>query len=507
MALNPLGPVASAFYLDNSEVAAIMGPVGSAKSTAAAGRLVRHAYEQAPYNGIRHTRFAIVRNTGPQLVDTTIKTWLKLFPENVYGKFSSTSKTHRGRFRPEGSRELVDAEFIFRAIDDEKDVANLLSLEVTGIWFNELREINTEIFAMAGRRVGRFPGADMGGCTWRGRIGDTNPWAATSDFHEMFVADLRPGYAYFKQPGGMDKDTENLENLEQTPETLALPWNDERRREQGRTYYSKALNDFSKSEGDMYVHCKYGASKDGKPVFEAYDDNVHCREKEIIQERATRKSAPTIPIYIGWDNTGRNPAVVVAQKSEDGQWRAQWELCAQGMGMKAFAKEVKRWLAETIPNYRIVKITCDPAGKAKDSNELDMRMVIVAEFPGVVVVNARTNEISTRIEAVDGALRRVILPGGEPALLISKRCKILRTACIHKYHFRKMKIAGGDRFTESPEKITPYADVADALQYLMLGGGEGRIGQPGEGAQWPTDGKAITMRKPKDWNPLGASAY
>ena len=81
-----------------------MGPVGSAKSTGAACRIVRHAYEQAPHNGIRYTRFAIVRNTGPQLVDTTIKTWLKLFPENVYGKFSTTSKTHRWRFRPDGAK-------------------------------------------------------------------------------------------------------------------------------------------------------------------------------------------------------------------------------------------------------------------------------------------------------------------------------------------------------------------------------------------------------------------
>lgn len=70
--LNPLGPVAGAFYQDNSEIAVIMGPVGSAKTTAFLQRLVRHAYEQRPYDGIRRTRFAIARNTGPQLKDTTI---------------------------------------------------------------------------------------------------------------------------------------------------------------------------------------------------------------------------------------------------------------------------------------------------------------------------------------------------------------------------------------------------------------------------------------------------
>ncbi len=505
--MNPFGPVASAFYSDNHEAAVIMGPVGSGKSTASACRLVRHAYEQAPHNGIRYSRWAIIRNTGPQLVDTTIKTWLKLFPENIYGRFSTTSKTHRWRFRPEGTKHLVDAEFIFRALDDPDDVANLLSLEVSGMWMNEIREINSTIFAHAGRRCGRFPGADMGGCTWRGILGDTNPWAATSDFHEMFVADPRPGYKFFKQPGGLDAEAESLENLEQTPETILLPWNDPRRREQGRTYYINALRDYNKADGSMYVHCKYGASRDGKPVFEAYDDNVHCREKELLLLKDHPKADPVIPIYLGWDNTGRNPAVVVAQKSEDGQWCAQYELCAEGMGMKAFAAEVKRWLAEIIPNYRIIKITCDPAGKAKGADDLDMRMLIVQVFPSVPVQNARTNDPATRIEAVDGAMRRQILPGGEPALIISKRCKILRTACISKYHFRKMKISGSDRWTDTPEKVTPYADVADALQYLMLGGGEGRLNSGATGAQqppdWPAGGAAITMARPKSWNPLG----
>ena len=63
----------------------------------------------------------------------------------------------------------------------------------------------------------------------------------------MFVADKRDGYGFFKQPGGMDPEAENLENLNQTPETLVLPWNDPRRREQGRTYYINNLRDYSKS--------------------------------------------------------------------------------------------------------------------------------------------------------------------------------------------------------------------------------------------------------------------
>jgi hypothetical protein len=503
MALNPLGPVAGAYCLDNSEIAAIIGPVGSAKTTASMMRLARHAYEQRPYNGVAHTRFAIVRNTGPQLVDTTMKSWFKLFPtDNKFRKYTSTTRTQTWKFRPEGYDHIINAEFIFRALDDEDDVANLLSLEVTGFYFNEAREINSTIFAHAGRRAGRFPGADMGGCTWRGWIGDSNPWAATADLHDWFVSNKRKGYAYFKQPGGMDPDAENLENLEQTQETLKLAYNDPVRREQGRTYYINALRDYNKNDADMYVHSKYGASRDGKPVYVSYDDNTHCQEFELMT------ADKVVPILIGYDNTGRNPAAAIAQRTMAGQWRVSHELCAEGMGMKQHAKALRAYLAEQIPNYRIERITCDPAGAAKGADDLDMRMVISMEFPGVPVLNARTNDPATRIEAVDGTFRRMI--NGEPAMIIHPRCKTLRAACIQKYHYRKMKLAGEERYSETPEKITPYADIADAVQYLCLGGGEGRINSddPSGKLMWGK-GRAITPVRPNSirFDPTAGSFF
>lgn len=497
MALNPLGPVAGEFCLDNSEIAAIMGPVGSAKTTAAAMRIARHAYEQAPGQyGVSRTRFAIVRNTGPQLNDTTLKSWLKLFPESVFGKFEKTTKTHRWRFQPKGMKKMIDAEFIFRALDDEDDVANLLSLEVTGFWFNELREINTSILAHAGRRAGRYPGADLGGCTWRGWIGDTNPWPFTSDYHDMFVTNKREGYAFFKQPGGMEIDAENLENLEQTPETLKLAYDDPIRREQGRTYYINALRDYSKDEADMYVHCKYGASRAGKPVFVSYNDNAHC------QAFGLGKDGTSIPLLIGYDCTGRNPAAIVAQRTGTGRWLVSYEFVEDNMGMKQHAKELRSFLEKEVPGFVIERITCDPAGKAKGADDLDMLQIIRSNFPGVLVVQARTNDPSTRIEAVDGAFRRMI--NGEPAILIHPRCKILRSACISEYHYRKMKLAGKERYAEDPEKNHPYADIADALEYLMLGGGEGRVDAAAPGQKdWSQRGVAIEPNAGKKiWTPF-----
>src|SRR6185437_15109829 len=244
-------------------------------------------------------------------------------------------------------------------------------------------------------------------------------------------------------------------------------------------------------------HCKYGASRAGKPVYASYDDNAHCKTFELA--KTVIKGKPCTPVKIGYDNTGRTPAALIAQRTNTGQWRIRYEFIGEGMGMKAHAKELRRFLTEKIPDFVIEKITCDPAGEAKGADDIDMRMIVSAEFPGVPVLNARTNDIATRIEAFDGPLRRMV--NGEPALILHPDCKTMRAACTHKYQYRKLKIAGEERYTEEPDKTAkPYDDIANAGQYLMLGGGEGRVNSDGTDNQpnWPKNGQAITPKVPEE---------
>lgn len=459
--LNPLGPIAGAFYLDDSEVACIMGPVGSGKTNAACLRIQRHIYNEYPNAlGVRKSRWVVVRNTGPQLRDTTIKTWLDVFPEADYGKLVGNPPRQVWNFRPRGSKFDIYAEILFRSLDDASDVANLLSLETTGFFFNELKLIAPEIIQHAGRRAGRAFG---GGSKWHGWIADSNPWPFESYHHEIFVIRQRKDYAFFKQPGGMDHDAENLENLEQTRETLLLPWDDPRRREQGRQYYIKALRDYSPSEADMYVHCKYGMSRDGKPVFDAYADSTHCKPTEYD---------PTLPLLIGYDWSGRNPAALVAQKSLSGQWRGLGEFIGEDVNFVEHARRLKQFIEVSFPGATIQRITGDPAVQ-KDAADFDPIQILRKVFPGVLVIRARTNDPRTRAETVNGTMRRLV--NGEPAILIDdRRCPVLRAACTSKHQYRKLKLSGvGDQYSDEPGKLHPWSDIANALEYLLLGGGEG----------------------------------
>ena len=65
-------------------------------------------------------------------------------------------------------------EVIFLALDDESDIRKLLGAELTGVWFNEAREMQKSIIDAGTMRVGRYPPMRDGGPTWYGVIADTN---------------------------------------------------------------------------------------------------------------------------------------------------------------------------------------------------------------------------------------------------------------------------------------------------------------------------------------------
>ena len=82
-------PTVWKFLKDKSFVRGLMGPVGSGKSYACAAEIMLKAVSQvpSPKDGIKYSRFVVVRISYPELRTTTIKTWQELFPENVWGPF------------------------------------------------------------------------------------------------------------------------------------------------------------------------------------------------------------------------------------------------------------------------------------------------------------------------------------------------------------------------------------------------------------------------------------
>ena len=163
-------PTPSEFHQSDEFYRGIKGPRGSGKSTGMCMEIMRRIQEQEPGpDGIRKSRWAIVRNTYRELEDTALKTWLYWFNEDYFGKFNYRSMTHVLKFND------VWADVIFRSLDRPIDVKKLLSLELTGAWVNEAREISKGLIDGLKDCVGRYPPMMEGGPTWCGIIMDTNP--------------------------------------------------------------------------------------------------------------------------------------------------------------------------------------------------------------------------------------------------------------------------------------------------------------------------------------------
>ena len=159
-------PTVWKFLHDDSFVRGLMGPVGSGKSYGCAAEIMLRAVRQqpSPRDGIRYTRFVIVRNTYPELRTTTIKTWQELFPEDTWGSMRwQPPISHHIKIPTRGDIPGIDCEVIFMALSSPQDVRKLLSLELTGAWVNEARELPKAVIDGLTHRVGRYPVKSDGG--------------------------------------------------------------------------------------------------------------------------------------------------------------------------------------------------------------------------------------------------------------------------------------------------------------------------------------------------------
>ena len=195
-------------FLDSEAfVRCVVGPVGSGKSSVCVMEILRRAMEQAPCpDGIRRTRFAVIRNTYSQLRDTTRKTFEEWIPPDA-------GTWHEQSFTFTIKRGDVDCEVLFRALNRPEDVKKLLSLELTGAYINEAREIPKHVFDVLQTRVGRYPSKAQGGPTWFGIWMDTNPWHKGHWGYKLFSRERPADYHLFEQPGGRTDAAENVENL------------------------------------------------------------------------------------------------------------------------------------------------------------------------------------------------------------------------------------------------------------------------------------------------------
>ena len=463
-------PTIARFFKSDAFVRGLMGPVGSGKSYACCAEIFRRAVQQrpSPRDGVKYSRWAIVRNTHPMLRTTTLKTWLELLPEHVWGPVKySPPITHHITLPPRDGAAGIDMEVLFLALDDPKDVRKLLSLELTGAWVNEARELPKAVVDGLTHRVGRYPTKADGGPSWRGVIMDSNPMDDDHWYYRLAEKDRPTGrfaWDFFRQPGGVLEVP--LEELpEEMPEAQGYIhqagrwWQTNPKAENLRNlptgYYDQLLGGKNLDWIQCYAKGEYTFVQEGRPVWPEFNDQMMAADLE---------PEPNVPVHIGLD-FGLTPAAVFAQKLPDGRWHVLHELVSFDMGLERFCSMLKSDIEARFPRMEML-VWGDPAGSQRDQI-FETTAFDHLKTHGILARPTATNEFRTRREALAIPMGRLI--DGKPGFMIDRRCLKLRKSRGGGDHFKRLAIgAGQERFRDVPDK-NEHSHVGDAAGYCLLG--------------------------------------
>lgn len=455
----PPGPVLEQFYYCMAENQIITGPLGSAKTTTVCYKQSRLMMMQEPNRkGIRPTRSVVIRNTFPELMSTTAKDFMTIFEDmGTYKGGGLEPPSYTMTFNMKDGTS-VHHEMLFIALDMPKHVKKLRGHQFTWAWLSEAKELSKEIVDMADMRRGRYPSLQLGGVipTWSGMIGDTNQcdedhWL----YHYQEVLAPRgelEDWAFFVQPGGVIKKhgrwvrnpkAENLANLD-----LLAPG-----------YYDKRIQGKAEDWIKVNLGNEYGFVSDGKPVHPEYTDSLHsCENVDHL---------PTEPIVLGFD-FGRTPACAILQLIGQ-SWYCLDEYCATGMSAARFAPGLLSYLNQNYPGCEFIGWG-DPAGN-NAGEVVENSAIEILNLNGIPCEPAPSQDPLQRRAAVSQPLTTVGM-NGRPRLMICKKAAMIRKGLAGKFCYRRLQVAGDEKFMDAPDK-NAWSHPVEALEYGLLGEGEG----------------------------------
>lgn len=485
------GPIAEAFYWDDSDVVGVQGPVGSGKTTQMMKSRARRAImmPRSTIDGVRRYKVLFIRETYRQLWSTTIPSYLETFPKELgdWAGGRGDPVTHKILFEDDyGPVEFV-AEFM--AFGDNI-IASMRGVQTTDIVLNEADTMPVDVLTVGIGRIDRWPGRShfeglppalrsYGQIACDFNAPDEDNWAFDV-FHntenrekmgkELTLAmqtdedarartegrdpvPVKPiAIAFHNQPGYGQDGCENLQNL-------------------SPSYYPRQIASMRLAgRGDMIdrlVYNKITFLREGEPVFaREFNARIHVSETTIPFETSQ-------PLMIGLDQ-GFKGAAVVAQMVGFYRWRILAELHYPQERLMAhvFGERLREMLDRRFPGHRIEAAWGDMAGEHGASQAADENAtwnLMVSRAAGFHIRPQRigTNRIQPRLEAVRAALE-ADLEAGQPGLILDPSCKFLTRAFPARYVWIDEVDKNGDK-RKVPNKQLTEANVMDALQYLLLG--------------------------------------
>ncbi|WOI54312.1 hypothetical protein [Parvularcula sp. LCG005] len=461
------GPVADAFRHDMSPTSWLMGPVGSAKTTTCVAKcfLIARQQHRSIVDGKRKLRIAVVRSDYRRLWESTIPSYLDVWPRE-WGQWhggKGNPASHIFELPDPQTGEILRLEFLFRAIGNDRAEDFARGFQANVVWMNEADLFAPDAYGWFFMRVGRAFKNEMP----NGPDGKQLPpiKMVFGDFNapneENWLAkrmiDPRYEHEFHVQPGAL------LDNGEPSPAREGF-MDDE--------YYIGQRQKLDDYDLKRMVMNKLGYSRTGMPVYGDYHPDRHDLGEEV-------RARADLPVTVGVDGGGK-AAAVIGQRDDFDRVIAYDEVVTakdQRTDGYSFGKRVAEFMCSPAGGYarhvdrNMVYHVIDPSnqfgGTEIGANFMDSYASGWREVTGLPcrIVPAETNDPDERV----GANRRLMqdMREGRPRKMVSKRCPNLRAAYRGGYKLHLKNMASGDAVWR-PVKGNHHDNVADADQYMTL---------------------------------------
>ncbi len=438
------GEKAKAFHADHEHRAKLLiGPVGTGKTTSCLYDLIMCQSKRVKKNkdGLRRSRYAVIRNTYGQLTETTMATLFEWFPPHVFGVYIQDKRKYTIKI------EDRVIELLFKALDIEKDARSLLSLEITAAHVDESREVKDSIIKDVMSRFKRFP--PKRDYPWAADDPDFTPFETPP---QLVMSTNYPSRRHHLYRDFVEHPIDGYEIYEQGQEENAhnLP----------KSYYEDLEKDYANRPDKLrtLVRGEWGIVTLGRKVYEEFNQKYHVASEPLLPAAQTGAGMGRT-IQRGWDHTGLHPGCVITYVNTIGQWFIVKEFWGSDISIVDFGESVIMWCNENFPHDTVFRDIGDPAGKNRDSIKKSAAQYLYEELDLVIEDGIQTFKI--RRESVSNRLTRMV--NGEPAMLVDPSCTMTIDGFDGGYAFPEIGSSGV--FKPEPTK-NEYADIHDSIQYI-----------------------------------------
>lgn len=429
-------------------------------------------------DGIRRSRYLIVRSTQGELERGIMRSWKDIFKEEVYGEIRGQMPAiHRLKFRD------VECEVEFFAFEDDsiQVLKKLRSTEYTGAACNEAQYQSLRQLLAIRQRTGRYPPkidcpdwdrkkrvwVDMNAPPqndhWVLYMRGDVPLPADLPSDEKRKYNLPDDWEMFVQPPavrpiyGLDGE---IEEFELHPEIENLPYQDE-----SAILSMCQTGDIDDIRRD-YMN-EVVAVKRGKPRYPYFRRSWHVSNGPL-------KPVRDVPIILGWD-PGKYGALTIWQRVNE-QWRCAHEVNARSdprlQSAAAFIDKTKEILSSFYPWYKETGVTgwSDPFG-SRDTTSPEFTYWNIARQKGLEFRSpAKKDSPSLRQETGTAMIKaghldnpKVLLcPVGAPTLIDA-----LDGGAVMQTIRRAGEMVAQEKMLKNK-----HADIMESAEYAWWGGGE-----------------------------------